>query len=336
MDTLKSQIAQLSFEDLNLLKTYIEEELLKRSVQHDQNRMIQEVNTNDYFCSPHKFNFPPGINRMKLTYYITVPDFDKKIIQEQDPWVSLLGFNYEPKVTDKWEYVDGSSPNRGSMNIYLYYKRQSCPTNGTTFECLHQGDIETWQVKDDRIYDTRTIGIHDKLISAVKDWDDLNVYIIDDSPEASHNTTNTVVPLPTFIPKLVPLNIVKPPKYNHSPQSSPGLISASSQQPSPAFLPDLVSPSAQSPKVLVATLPPAIIEEPTEPIELNKAPRYKPLREPITIQPTIQTSPKPVRQAIQAKPSPPKIILPVFTAKQPVPITKPPAFLTLSSIMNQP
>ena len=159
----------------------------------NKKKSLNAINEVGYHCSPYMFNLD-DINFVTLSYFVTVRCHDKdnksdaQIMcphDKQDEWVELLDFEYEPDKNEVWDDIgewdygdwDSAAVGRGQITLYLYFKQQPCPANGTTFKTIEDdGAIETWTVKDDEVYNS------DGKFCNRSEWQECTIFIAKQYP----------------------------------------------------------------------------------------------------------------------------------------------------------
>lgn len=176
MEIIEPILDDLSLDQLEELETVVKHKIFFR-------RVNQKLEEDGYYLSPQKFECPDNIKCIKLFYYVILFKDGPNLVspyEEQNRWVKHFGFEYkyssDDEITDmyQWGHFGPDNQGRGYVNIYLYFETQPCPTDGQTFKCLVDGEIEKWTVKDDKLYHLKS----QRLIGPVTEWDQLNVYVI--------------------------------------------------------------------------------------------------------------------------------------------------------------
>ena len=189
MDKISVELNNLSLNELVELQTKINEKVKSYKFDAEKQEIVDEVNISGYYCGPEVFDIQ-DINVITVPFYLEVRAYDKdnksdatvmRVHDKQEEWVKLLDFDYEPSDDDKWEdidewsYGDHDDPaiGRGKMDMYVYFKNQTCPENGTKFKTVEDdGTIETWTVKNDEVYNGE-----DKFC-ARDEWNDYSLFIV--------------------------------------------------------------------------------------------------------------------------------------------------------------
>lgn len=192
METLIKQLDDFNFEDLLYLRIHLEAKL--EEVIEDKNikHITERVELDGYYCTRQQYAIPQ-VNRIALPYYLKVYTHDKEdktdvkvsdVHDKQKDWVKLFEFDYQPTDKDnfepvgEWDYSDWDDPAtcKGVMNVYLYYKPQPCPPEGTTFKGLYDGEgmIETWKISNGFVCQD------DVEYASIASWDSYGLFIIPD------------------------------------------------------------------------------------------------------------------------------------------------------------
>src|SRR5581483_10715692 len=114
MEKILSEIDKLPLTELIQLKTNIKKKIEKHKLNKQQQEILDDINEVGYHCSTVLFNIP-NVDFITLPYYIEVRCHDKehksdaRIMakhSDQDEWVKLLDFEYEPSQDEVWEDLE--------------------------------------------------------------------------------------------------------------------------------------------------------------------------------------------------------------------------------------
>jgi hypothetical protein len=197
MDTITCSLHILSLEQLYSLKGIIEHKIDKIEERRDITRIIEFVNDDGYHCKQPNENCPTvkGLMTMLLPLIVRVSTMDKEDfndqhfsdirIDDQKPWFKRFGYDPDTfNITDdtdwnidkkKWDFRDWDDPaiNLATVYITTYYRRQSCPVEGSIFDTVNDdGDILEWTIRDGKLI------CDGDEIDGISAWNEYEMFIL--------------------------------------------------------------------------------------------------------------------------------------------------------------
>lgn len=190
MDEMDEIIEKLSLEECKIWR----ERLKAQCKVLKKQRAIEEIKQTvaEMGCKlSHQFYKIPELHYFTLDLYVdlktcgftTDPEDNFKIVdlhEVQDPWYDELGDDVCPEnadlvlpCNDSWQASNFDEPVRGkgTVDVYLYYRKMDCPPDGTEFVAFcSAGEKYDLEVRGDRVLVKTNPSGEKDLFCLVNEW----------------------------------------------------------------------------------------------------------------------------------------------------------------------